>query len=520
MDSATSPPIWDRVGTARHRNPLVAPLEADVVIVGAGVTGLTAALKLAREGRRVAVLERHGVGEGATGMSSAHVTALLDRPYVDLLHEHGEEVTGRVLRAATEAVAIVEAHAREMPDGADFARVPGYLWAEDEAQRQRLRDEFEVLTQLGVAASLRESSPLPFPVMAALGVEGQARVHPRRYITGLAAQCVTAGVQIHEDTAVVSFEEGDTCVLRTDEDVEVRAGRVIFAAHAPLTRVALQTRCIPYTTYVAAFRADDVSDLLATDLTDPYHYVRALREGATTWWVVGGCDHRTGQERHTETRFDALDAWCRERFGVRPEDISYRWTSQVHVTPDGLPFVGKVPGNDRLYLATGFGGTGLTWGSLAGEILASECLDLAHPHAELFSPSRLDVLGEAARVVREAATTSACYIGDHLQAGEAASLDEVPRGAGCVVRRGLKLYAAYRDDRGRLTVLDAICTHLGSVVRFNPAAKTWDCPCHGSRYDTRGDVIEGPALKGLAHVAPEELDEAPVSDGLDLATHG
>lgn len=502
---ATSP-IWDgdRPGTRRPR--LERDLTVDAVVVGAGVTGLCAALRLARAGRGVVVLERLRVGEGATAMTSGHVTALLDQSWFEIEDKHGAEVAATVWDAAREAVARVEAHCAASADDLGFARVPQYLWAATEGQREDVRREYEALVRRGARVELPGRTPLPFEVRSALVVPDQARVHPQRYLASLAQRCEEAGVLIYEDTAAVGVEDGDPCVVHTAAGAVVRAGRALLATHTPLTRFALQARCAPYTSYVVAFPAEAPPDLLATDRSDPYYYVRTLREAARSWWIVGGCDHRTGQGGDTRERFESLLRWCAARFDVRPEDVRHRWSAQVIETLDGLPFIGKVPGKDRMLLATGFGGTGLTWGTLGGEMMADAAMEVATPWDEVFSPERFDPFAEGKRGVVEVASTGAAYMRDYLQGPEVANFDEIPLGMGCMLRRGLKLFAGYRDDRGHLSVLDAVCPHLGGVVHFNPATGTWDCPCHGSRFDTRGEVLEGPATEGLRRLGVEEVE--------------
>lgn len=509
--------LWEAERPATRWMPLDRNLQVDAVVIGAGVTGLSAALRLARAGRRVVVLERHRVGQGATGLSSAHVTALLDHGYFEIEAKHGHEGAARVWSAAREAVARVEALARESGEDVGFARIPEYLWAADERQREDVRREYEALASLGAEVELPGRTPLPFEVRSALCVRGQARVHPQRYLHALAHMCEAAGVRICEETGAVSMEDGDPCVVHTTTGAEVRAGFVLLATHAPLTRFALQARCAPYTSYAVAFPGHAVPDILACDRSEPYYFVCTVDDGAHAWWVAGGCDHRTGQGGDTRSHFDDLVAWCQARFGVRDEDIAHRWSAQVIETLDGLPFIGRVPGKERMLLATGFGGTGLTWGTLGGEMIADAAMGVATPWDDLFSPERFDPFAEAPRGLIEVASTGAAYMRDYLQSTEVTNFDEIPLGEGCMVRKGLKLYAGYRDPRGHLTVLDATCPHLGGIVRFNPATGTWDCPCHGSRFDTEGDVLEGPATEGLRRIGAAEVEAAEEDIGAALS---
>ncbi|RYE78327.1 MAG: FAD-dependent oxidoreductase, partial [Myxococcales bacterium] len=344
--------------------------------------------------------------------------------------------------------------------------------------------------------------PVPYPVEGAVRVDDQAIFQPRAYVLGLLERAIKAGVEVYEDTAVTSFSDGDTCTIETADGPTVTARQVVFAAHNPLTRLALQNKLEHYNSYVLAFPATgEATPALVCDTEDPYHYIRTFEYQGKTHWIVGGEDHRTGDEPDTEAPYARLIAWTCQRFGITPGQITHRWSSQVVESADGLPHIGRVPGAKNLWIATGFGGNGMTWGSLAAEMISEAIQGRPSPYADLFEAGRAIPLGDIPTVVRDGAFVAGCYLGDVLKLAETDGVEDVAKGEGRVVRHLGVLVAASRDETGKLSVVKARCPHLGGLVRFNPAEKTWDCPCHGSRFDLEGKVLTGPALTNLETVA-------------------
>jgi glycine/D-amino acid oxidase-like deaminating enzyme/nitrite reductase/ring-hydroxylating ferredoxin subunit len=488
LDSAPSPGA---------PSALTADADVDVAVVGAGITGLTAALLLARAGRSVALLEARRAGEGDTGKTTSHITELLDARYYRLVSDFGEEGARLAAQSQRAAIEQIAAFVEEEAIECAFRRAPGYLYAEKGGDGAEIGRELEALRKLGLAAAPAESPPLPFAVERALRIEDQAHFHPRRYLGPLAAAFTRAGGRLYEGTRVVEFEDGEPCKLTTEGGQTVRAARVLTCTYSSSsTRFALHTRVAAYRSYVVALRADAAPEGLFWDNADPYHYTRREPlDGGGYLLIVGGEDHKTGTEKDTASAFDRLEAYARERFGPLP--IAYRWSGQILETVDGLPYVGKAPHSGHTYVATGYSGNGITHGTMAGVLLADLALGRDNPWASLYDPSRVKPVASAKDFVAENAGVAAHFVGDRLKKPEAPAVDEVRPGEGKLVRRGGETLAVYREETGALRVCSAVCTHLGCLVQWNNAERTWDCPCHGSRFDPSGEVINGPAVRGL-----------------------
>ncbi|HEU4409784.1 MAG TPA: FAD-dependent oxidoreductase [Polyangiaceae bacterium] len=480
---------------------LTADLHVDVAVVGAGITGLTAALLLAREGRSVALLEAKRAGELDTGKTTSHITELLDTRYYQLISDFGEEGARLAAESQRAAIERIAGFIKEESIECAFQRAPGYLYAEKGGDGAEIERELAALRRLGLAAGPAESTPLPFAVERALRLENQAHFHPRRYLGPLADAFTRHGGHLYEGTRVVEYEDGEPCRLTTEGGQVVTAGRVLTCTYSPTsTRFALHTRVAAYRTYVVALRADAAPEGLFWDNADPYHYTRREPlDGGGYLLIVGGEDHKTGTEKDTAGCFERLEDYAHSRFG--PLLVAYRWSGQILETVDGLPYVGLAPHSRHSYVATGYSGNGITHGTMAGMLLADLALGRDNPWASLYAPSRLKPVASAKDFVAENAGVAAHFVGDRLKKPEAPDVEQVLPGEGKLLRKGGETLAVFREESGALRVCSAVCTHLGCLVQWNNAERTWDCPCHGSRFDTDGEVINGPAVRGLERKA-------------------
>ncbi len=497
-----NPSLWVATAASSRYSPLGRDREVDVAIVGAGITGLTAGLVLARAGKRVAILESRHVASGVTGFTTAHLTQAVDARYRVLASRFGAEGARTVAESTKHAIDRIEAFVAELGIACDFARVPGYLYTEREADVRELEEELEAARNAGIAVNLVRDVPLPFATAAAVRFDGQAQFHIGKYAEALATAAVSAGCEIFEMTHVSEVIEGETCELVT-EGGKVRASHVIFATNSPLTRTFVQTKIHSYRSYAIAFPAkNDVPAALYWDTDDPYHYTRTVDVDGGRYLIVGGEDHKTGHDEDTEKRYAALLAYAQTRFAV--SDVAYRWSAQVLEPVDGLPYIGATPHAANVFVATGYSGTGMTFGTLAGEILSDHILGRENAYAELYAATRVK-LSTIAHYVAENVDTSKFMVTDRLRGGDVGSIDEVRPGEGKLVSVDGKKLAVYRTDSGEVRACSAVCPHLGCIVHFNSAEKTWDCPCHGSRFDTQGTVLHGPSLTGLARA--EAVDD-------------
>lgn len=486
------------------RPPLDGDTTADVCVVGAGVAGLTTAYLLAQEGRSVIVLDAGRLGRGETGRSTAHLSNAIDSRYVEIERLHGEDGARLTAESHTAAIAQIENIVAEERIACGFERVDGYLYAPAGASPELLDDEWRAARRAGLmgAERLAQAPLVDFKTGPCLRFPAQAQCHPLRYLAGVAHAVEQSGGRIHTGTAAEQITGGRPARVETARGT-VTAGAVVVATNTPMNNlIAVHVKQAAYQTYVIGVLVPRglAPRALLWDTLDPYHYVRSVPcvQDIHDLLLVGGEDHKTGQAGDEVERFDRLAAWARKRFPV-VRNFESRWSGEVMETIDGLAFIGRNPMDEpNVFIATGDCGMGMTHGTIAGMLLRDLIQGRPNPWAQLYDPSRKTVRA-AGEFVRENANMLAQY-GDWLTGGDLGSADELAPGQGAVVRRGSLRVAAYRDDRGRLHERSAVCTHLGCMVAWNQAERTWDCPCHGSRFAVDGQVLHGPAITGLAEV--------------------
>ena len=502
--------IW----AATAETPLCAPLaenvHVQVCVVGGGIAGLTTAYLLAKAGRSVALLDDGPLGGGMTQMTSAHLTNMMDDRYFELERLHG--ATGARLAAESHSAAIqrIEEIVREEGIDCDFARVDGYLFLAEGDKLETLDKEIEAAQRAG----LRDVAKLPrapfasFDTGPCLRFPRQGQFHPLKYLAGLAGALRRHNGRIYTGSRAERIEGGTPARVRVGEHV-VTADAVVVATNVPVNdRVAIHTKQAPYMTYVIGARVPhgSVPSVLSWDTGDPYHYIRVAAGTDEDILIVGGEDHKSGQADDTEERHARLEAWTRARFPMMRE-VAFRWGGLIMETVDYLSFTGKNPmDEDNVYIHTGDSGMGLTHGTIAGMLLCDLILGRSNPWAALYDPSRKTV-GAAREYTAENLNVARQYA-DWLTGGEVKAADEIARGSGAVMRRGLQKLAVYRDPEGKLHECSAACPHLGCIVRWNRSESTWDCPCHGSRFDCYGKVINGPANRDLASTEGAEKKRA------------
>ena len=480
----------------------------DVAIIGGGITGLTAALLLAQAGKKVAVVEAGQIGTGTTGGTSAHLDTLPDQGAHVLIRDFGEEAARQVTRARMEAIDRIEAWTQQCQIDCDFRRVTAQAYTEHEKAIDHLRKEGEAAERLGMKVTLRPSASLPFPTAAAFEIHQQGRFHSINYLRGLAKAVQAAGAAIYENTAAQPPADGTPCTIRAG-GWELTASDVIVATHAAFLGISqFDIRQAPYQSYVMAVRVeDDVPDALYWDDEDPYHYTRLAASDDPRLLIIGGADHKTGQADERQ-QFELLEQYITERFKVLR--IERRWSAEFFEPSDGLPYIGRVPSTDHLYIATGYSGTGLTYGTAGGSILADLILGRTSPYEKVFAPNRLKPLAAAKSLISENVNAAKHFIADRFKAEHVESLDVVPHGEGRIVQFENETYAVYRDEYGAVHTMSPECTHAGCYVQWNNAEKTWDCPCHGGRYAATGERIYGPPARPLDAARPKDAGEETV----------
>jgi glycine/D-amino acid oxidase-like deaminating enzyme/nitrite reductase/ring-hydroxylating ferredoxin subunit len=492
-------------------------IKVDVCVVGAGITGLSTAYMLANSGVQVLVVDDGPTAGGETERTSAHLSSALDDRFTTLERLHGPQGSRLAAQSHVSAISRIELIVQMESIDCDFERVDGYLFAGDSSRNGKidLREELRAAQRAGLlGVSLVPKAPLDhFATGEALCFPNQAQIHPLKYVYGLTQAIERLGGKIYGDTHVselketrgrndVSSKRNKAIRLRTSRDWIIEAQHVVMATNTPVNDlVTIHTKQAAYRSYALTFRIPrgSVPRALFWDAEDPYHYVRIHRPKSLPEedvLIVGGEDHKTGQEHERETAaWNDLEAWTRERFPMCSEIIT-RWSGQILEPVDGLAFIGRNPLDNReVYIATGDSGHGLTHGTIAGMLISDLILGRENDWETLYSPSRI-TLGAATDFAKENVNVALQY-GQWATPGEVADLDEIQHGEGVIMRDGLRKIAVYRDEEGELHACSATCPHLGCVVAWNEGEHTWDCPCHGSRFDAYGTVINGPAISNL-----------------------
>jgi glycine/D-amino acid oxidase-like deaminating enzyme/nitrite reductase/ring-hydroxylating ferredoxin subunit len=495
--------FWMEDGPDIEAGPLGSDVDCDVVVVGAGIAGLSTAYELASAGRSVVVIDRGAIGTGMTARTTAHLAAELDDLYSELIRVRGTDEARLYHQSQLAAVDRIEAICREQGIDADFHRLDGYLIPTEEGPIADLQEEFEACREIGVDVDWCDRAPVPgVDTGRCLRFPNQGRFHPTKYLAGLAAAIVARGGRLYSDTVHVGDEETDGGVeITTERGPVIRARAAVFATNSPTNnKVEIHGKQRPDRTYVIAGRVPkgSVPDALVWDTYDAYHYVRIQELGPEEdLLIVGGEDHRSGEAEDMAERIARLADWTRRRYPSFGR-ADYSWSGQVMEPIDFLPYSGRNPGNRNIYLHTGDSGQGITNGVAGALNIAALILGRETPWAEVLDPARKSstaatAIGEFVRGQAGAVKNLA----EHLGPGEIASLDELAPGAGAIIRRGLHKIAAYRDRDGRVTERSAACTHLGCIVHWNGFEQCWDCPCHGSQFAPDGQVLNGPAVKPL-----------------------
>lgn len=506
MTTQATSPVWKDELSAHEYSPLTRDVTCDACVIGAGIAGLTTAYELVLTGQQVIVVDPKGTpGGGETRFTTAHLSSVIDDRFQDVTRIRGVEMSRLAYQSHAAAISRIEEICKVDRISCGFRRVDGYLFPTP-GDMKLLEAEFKAAQEAGCEVELIHSTPVSSMWDGpSLRFSNQAAFEPSRYLAGLWTAAARRGAKFYGKTRATEVTGGSPALVRTDSGGTIHAEAVVVATNTPIhTRVTLHTKLAPYSTYAVAgpIPRGSVPDALYWDTLDPYHYIRVVTSRDrddlaldTDLLVVGGADHKTGQESDPARRWNDLEKWACERF-PQFRKATHSWSGMVMETLDGLAYIGAAPsGERRVFVATGDSGMGLTHGTIAGQLLRDLILDRVNPWTELYNPSRLP-LRSTGHYMSDGANVAIQYT-DWLTSGDVRSEKEIERGEGAVVRHGLSKLAVYRDEEGSIHSMSAVCPHLGGLVRWNSAEKTWDCPCHGSRFQAKGSVIHGPANSGL-----------------------
>lgn len=508
MNESRNPSVWVGEINALGCPRLDRDLKVDICIIGAGIAGMTTAYLLARRGRSVVVLDANCIGGGETQHTTAHLSNAMDRGYTEMIRLHGRAGARMIAESHTAAIGRIESIIDEEAIDCDFHRLDGFLFAPPGSDYMALRQESQSAQMVGLHGVewLFETPVADYDVGPSVRFPQQGQFHPLKYLAGLRDAILRDGGQIYGGTMVERIEPGR--VVYTADGQVVQAEHLVITTNTPINdRWAMHSKQATYLSYVigAEIPAGSVRKALLWDNLHPYHYIRtAPHTPERDLLIVGGEDHRVGQADDAEARFARLERWTRERFPMTGP-VHYRWSGRVVDTIDGIAFIGRNPvGDEGVLIATGDNGLGMTHGTLAGMILSEMIMGRKHRWEDLYDPSRRTVAAVGEYVWENLAT--AVSYADYLTPGVLPDESAIAPESGAVLRHGLKKVAVYRDAAGVCHHFSAVCPHMKCLVRWNSMDKTWDCPCHGSRFSAEGEVMQGPATENLT---PEALHPAP-----------
>jgi glycine/D-amino acid oxidase-like deaminating enzyme/nitrite reductase/ring-hydroxylating ferredoxin subunit len=471
---------------------------------------MSTAYSLAVAGKQVVVLDDGPIGGGETARTTAHLANAMDDRFYSLEHTHGVDGARCAAESHGAAITRIEEIVRRENIACDFARLDGYLFTGDGQDPAELDREFAAAQRAGMTVAHLDRAPVDgVEIGPCLRFANQGRFHPLRFLDGLASAIERDGGRIFTGTRVTGVEGGRRVTVRTRGGSVVRADAAVVATNSPASHYLTPMKMLPYRTYVVTFAiaGDGPTDALFWDTNEPYHYVRrfaAAHDGGTDYLIVGGGDQSTGSRDQDATVFERLESWARARFpGLGA--LVHQWSGQVLEPADSLAFIGADPGNENVYICTGDSGQGMTHGVLASLLIRDLINGKSNPWQHLYAPTRMTV-GGTREYVHELLKAGRSFM-DYLLPAEVEDTAEIQPGKGALLRRGIHMVAAYRDEQGTLHERSATCTHQGCIVRFNAIEKSWDCPCHGSRFNVDGSVLNGPAAVDLPPAA--DLPAAP-----------
>ncbi len=495
--------LWqDTTDTFNGKKNSVAANELyDVVIAGAGITGITTGLLLQKAGKSVMIAEAQNIGFGTTGGTTAHLNSFTETPFHLISRNFGEKNAQLTARALRQALDLIKQNVKEYHIDCGYKELPGYLYAKDEKECKELDAILEGSQKAGVEVQYCSDVPTNIPFEKAIEFSRQGQLHPGRYIYALAKEFEKIGGVLTEQCRVTGVEENEMLTVNTNNG-PLRARNVIYATHIPPGVNLLHFRCAPYRSYVISVKLKnkaDYPDALIYDMEEPYHYFRTQEIDGENYFIAGGEDHKTGHEENTKACFRRLEAYVRRYYEIK--GVTNRWSSQYFDPADGLPYIGHLPGHPgNMYVATGYGGIGISSGTIAAMLLTDLIVGSRNEYEKLFDPNRIKPVAGFEKFMKEAADVVGQFMGGIFSRDKLEAIADLAPGEAKVARYEHHAIALYKDENGQLHAVSPACTHIKCTVNWNAAEKTWDCPCHGSRFSYKGEMLTAPARKDLATI--------------------
>ncbi|MCF0069617.1 FAD-dependent oxidoreductase [Dyadobacter sp. CY261] len=494
--------LWQKNISNDHEHRAFDPSQTyDVLIVGAGITGITTALLLQKAGMQCAIADAHNPGYGTTGGTTAHINTFADTTFAEVESAFSEDAAQQFADSIAESVDLIHELVNIYQIDCDFEWKNGYVYSQTDKETKELDDILNSSLKVGVEVRVSNQVPVTVDFQKAIVFGRQAQFHPLKYILALQTEFRNLGGVVLENTLIQDVQTLDGFHIASAPSAKIKAKAIVYATHIPPGGVnVLHFRNAPYRSYViaATLTSDAYPEDLVYDMQEPYHYFRTHMIDGQKYLVAGGHDHKTGHG-DPEQSFADLIAFTRQCYPVK--DIFTQWSAQYYVPADGLPYIGKLPGaSDGIYAATGFSGNGMILGTVSAMVLSDLIIQGKSVYEELYNPARIKPIAGFAEVVKEGVDVVARFIGDRLGLEDIKSVSQLPVDSGEVVEYDGQKLAIYRDPNGNIQALDPVCTHTKCIVHWNNSEKSWDCPCHGARFDTDGTVLTGPARENLARV--------------------
>lgn len=495
--------LWEKISARQTTYPeLTSDKAFDVVIIGGGITGVTAALELVNAGKKVALIEAEQIGGVTTGYSTGNLYIPVQPFYQHIESKFNFEVAKTIAHSRRLAMDYIERQVSEHQIACQFHRRPWYGYTQDH-ERISLAKEVELFQKMGIEADYVNDLPLALDFKKAIKIDNQARLNPLQYVISLAETVAKKGCQIFENSRVISVNEKDGCIVKTNK-ATIKAQKALIATHTPIGINHTQLFTAPYRSYVVAVTLKDnvYPEGHFWDLDRPPHATctHAYHGDQPELLMVAGSHHRVGQNHPVES-YDALEKFLRQHFAV--DTVEFKWSAQHYQTADNVPYIGRAHRTSKhTYMATGYFADGLVYGTLAGMMMANMMFEEPNELANTYCATRSDYMKSLPFVVKENSNVFLQYLKDNLFFFDK-EYHSLKAGEGKVVNLDNEARAVSRDENNQLHIVSAVCTHMKCIVNWNDAEKTWDCPCHGSRFTPKGQVIEGPAVTDLDYKKQE-----------------
>ncbi|HTF27253.1 MAG TPA: FAD-dependent oxidoreductase, partial [Flavitalea sp.] len=477
----------------------------DVIIVGGGITGLTTGILLQEAGKKCLIIEANNLCFGTTGGTTAHLNTLLDTPYTTISKNFSKKASRQVAHATADAIQLIKQNINKYQIDCEYKDASAYLYAENSKQDKELQEIYETAIDAGLIAGYSESIPIPAPFTKAIKVEGQGKFHPVKYVFGLAKAFQNAGGKILQHCRVTGVEDTEPLIIETSNG-KYTSLDLIYATHIPPGVNLLHLRCMPYRSYAMAIKVDeeDYPEDLTYDMYDPYFYYRSQVVDGEKYLIIGGKDHKTGHEENTYRSYLQLEAKIKSLYGSA--EIVYQWSAQYFESADGLPYIGHLPQHPHhIYVATGFGGNGMVYSHVAAKILTDQLTGSEVNYDDLFNPNRLKPVAGFTNFIKHNADVVRQFAGKLFSGEKLDELSGLSAGEGKIVSFEGEKLGIYKSDSAEIFAVNPVCTHLKCEVKWNSAEKSWDCPCHGGRFDCQGRLLTGPPSRDLEQVSIEQL---------------